>query len=203
METMYERIKRLRQQKGMNQEELAIKCGFVSRSSISKIEKGQRDIRQGQILALAKALDVTPQYLMDGIEPNAEFTPFVQVPLFDSISAGLGTTRDEPIGTHPVVVHSKEEAENTLCVTVSGDSMSPRIENGDIIQIRQQRSVDSGDLAAVLLDDANYFVKKVEYGADYIRLISLNPDYKPIVLRGAEVQRCFVLGKVMTITKRC
>lgn len=203
METMYERIRRLRIAKGFSQEELALKCGFTARSSISKIELGQRDIRQGQIAAIAKALNVTPQYLMDGEEPNAVFTPYIQAPLYESISAGLGTTRREPIGTHPCVVHNQEEADNTLCVTVQGDSMSPKIENGDIIQIRQQRSVDSGDIAAVLLDGAEYFVKKVEYGADYIRLISLNMNYEPILLKGSDVQRCFVLGKIIAITKRC
>ena len=176
----------------------------IPKSAMSQYRSGAFEPKADRLSLLAKALNVSEAWLMGyDIEPNATFTPFIQAPLYESISAGLGTTKSEPIGTHPCVVHNQEEAENTLCVIVEGDSMSPKIENGDIVQIRQQRSVDSGDIAAVLLDNEDYFVKKVEYGTDYIRLISINQNYKPITLKGAEVQRCFVLGKVVTITKRC
>lgn len=199
-------IKTKRKERHLTMKRVAEYVG-VSEATVSRWESGNiANMGRDKIAKLAEVLDVSPSVIAgyeEDVQPNAEFSPFVQAPLFDSISAGLGTTRREPIGTYPVVVHSREEAENTLCVTVSGDSMSPKIENGDIVQIRQQRSVDSGDLAAVLLDNADYFVKKVEYGADYIRLISLNQNYSPILLKGADVQRCFVLGKVMSITKRC
>lgn len=200
METMYERIRRLRTDKGMSQEELAIKSGFTSRSSISKIEKGQRDIRQGQISAIAKALGVSPVYLMDGEE--AENIANFYAPLFASVSAGLGSTRTEPLGYHPCVVSSQAEAENTFCVIVNGDSMSPDIKDGDIIQIRKQSSVDYGDIAVVTLDETEHLVKKVEYGENYIRLISLNTAYEPIVLLGSDVLRCSVEGKVIGSFKR-
>ena len=189
--------------KGKTQTELAEHLG-VTKGAVSQWCSGYRSPSAKMAIKIAEWLNIKLSDLTDEkSKPNAVFTPYIQAPLFDSISAGLGTTRKEPIGTHPCVVHNQEEAEQTLCVTVEGDSMSPKIENGDIIQIRQQRSVDSGDIAAILLDDTEYFVKKVEYGVDYIRLISLNMNYQPIVLRGADVQRCFVLGKVVSITKRC
>ena len=153
-------------------------------------------------MAISKALDVSPMYLMDGEEPNVEFVPHIQAPLFASVSAGLGSTREEAIGTYPCVVSNKEEAENTFCVIVSGDSMSPEINDGDIIQVRRQTSVDSGDIAIIVVDDTDYFVKKVDYGVDYIRLISLNKDYEPIIFKDAEVLRCDVRGKVIGSFKR-
>jgi len=197
METMYERIRRLRTERGMSQEELATKCGFTSRSSISKIEKGQRDIRQGQILAIAKVLNVSPQYLMDGIEPNAEIPSQVQVPLFASVSAGFGSTREEAIGTFPVTNGGKD----VIAVLVSGDSMSPTIADGDTIIVKRQTSVDYGDIAVVRVDE-EHFVKKVEYTPEYIRLVSLNEKYKPMVLTGKDILRCSVEGKVIGSYKR-
>lgn len=189
--------------KGKTQADLVAYLG-VSKGAVSQWCNGKSSPSAETAKRIAEYLNVNlTELTQERPEPNAAFTPNIQAPLFASISAGLGTARAEPIGTHPCVVHNKEEADNTLCVVVEGDSMSPKIENGDIIQIRQQRSVDSGDIAAVLLDDVDYFVKKVEYGADYIRLISLNANYQPILLKGADVQRCFVLGKVVTITKRC
>lgn len=197
METMYERIRRLRIEKGLSQEELAFKCGFTSRSSISKIELGQRDIRQGQIKAIAKVLNVTPQFLMDGIEPNAEIPEQIQVPLFASVSAGFGSTREEAIGTFPVTGVTGD----IIAVLVSGDSMSPTIADGDTIIVRRQTSVDYGDIAVVRVDD-EHFVKKVEYTPEYIRLVSLNDKYPPLVLVGKDILRCSVEGKVIGSYKR-
>lgn len=62
--TIYERIRELREELGLTQEELAQKVGYRSRSSINKIEAGQRDINQSQIEDFADALGVSPGYLM-------------------------------------------------------------------------------------------------------------------------------------------
>lgn len=205
-ENMYQRIKRLRKSQGLSQQELAERIGFADRSSVSRIEHGEFDLKANIIGNIAKVLDVSPSYLMDGEEkehpqPNATPSPYLNAPLFASVSAGFGTSRDEAIGTYPCVVSSEDEAYNTLCVIVEGDSMSPKIENGDIIQVRRQSSVDSGDIAVVQLDRQDFYVKKVEYGADYIRLVSLNANYPPIILKGAEVLRCDVKGKVKRVTR--
>lgn len=69
--TIYERIKSLRESKGLTQEDLALKVGYKSRSAINKIEAGIRDINQTQIVAFAKALGTTPGYLM-GWEGNEQ-----------------------------------------------------------------------------------------------------------------------------------
>lgn len=66
--TIYERIKVLRVKKGMSQEELAKAVGYVGRSAISKVEKGERDISQSMIAKYANALGVSPAYLLYGEE---------------------------------------------------------------------------------------------------------------------------------------
>ena len=61
---LYKNIKRLREEKGMSQDELAQRTGYTSRSSIAKIEKGEVDLQQSKIIAFAKALGTTPGKLM-------------------------------------------------------------------------------------------------------------------------------------------
>lgn len=61
---LYKNIKKLREEKGMSQDELARLTGYTSRSSIAKIEKGDVDLQQSKILAFAKALGTTPGKLM-------------------------------------------------------------------------------------------------------------------------------------------
>lgn len=61
---LYRNIKMLREEKGMSQDELAKLCGYTSRSSIAKIEKGEVDIQNSKILLFANALGTTPGKLM-------------------------------------------------------------------------------------------------------------------------------------------
>ena len=63
METIYERIRRLRQENNMSQDELAKKTGYTSRSTINKIEAGKIDISRAKIKVFADALGVTPGIL--------------------------------------------------------------------------------------------------------------------------------------------
>lgn len=58
------RIRAKREELGMTQEQLANKLGYKSKSSITKIESGDRDLRQKKIKTIADALSTTPDYLM-------------------------------------------------------------------------------------------------------------------------------------------
>ena len=62
--TIGQRIKRLREELGMSQEELAMKIGFKSRSSINKIELDKQFPKQSTIAAFARILNTTPNYLL-------------------------------------------------------------------------------------------------------------------------------------------
>jgi len=72
MKTMYERIRDLRIERNMSQEDLAKVMGYRDRSMITKIEGGKVDISQKKIVAFAEALGTTPRYLMDGDEVEEE-----------------------------------------------------------------------------------------------------------------------------------
>lgn len=205
------KLKEYRLSKSLSQEELAKKLN-TTKQVISRYEREERSPKLTAAIEIAKKLNIPVEMLIDDSKalnldnlspeaPNVEFVPQINAPLFASVSAGFGSTREEAIGTFPCVVRSAEEAENTLCVIVSGDSMYPDINNGDIIQVRRQTSVDYGDIAVVRID-GEHFVKKVEYGPDYIRLVSINEKYAPRVLKGPEVLSCSVVGKVIGSFKR-
>lgn len=77
MET-YEKVKQLRLQAGLSQGELAKKAGYTDRSSIAKIESGGVDLTETKIIALAKALGVTPAVLMCLDDPEPAISPAKQ-----------------------------------------------------------------------------------------------------------------------------
>lgn len=57
-------VKERREQLGLSQDELARRVGYTNRSSIARIERGDTDIPQSKLYDIARALRVTPSYLM-------------------------------------------------------------------------------------------------------------------------------------------
>nr|DAL88823.1 MAG TPA: Repressor protein CI [Caudoviricetes sp.] len=132
---------------------------------------------------------------------SAVFSDHIRmIPVFESVSAGFGALAENTItGYQPVRIVSDTEAEETICIRVTGDSMYPKIEDGDIIQVRKQESVDSGDIAVVLLDGDEGLVKRVLYGRNWIELHSINPMYPVQRYEGIDVQRIRVVGLVRSV----
>ena len=212
---LYENIRKRRIELGLSQQDLAEKLGYKSRSAINKIEMGINDLTQSKIIAFAKALNTTPGELM-GLDDKSESIDdkinsafnvvdnkyLRSIPVYESVSAGFGAYADSRIVEYiPLFIKSDYEAQNTLCVKVIGDSMYPKIEDGDIIQVEKRDSVDSGKIAVVLVDGEEGFVKKVVYGSDWIELHSFNPAYKTMRFTGADVQRISVVGLVKRVIK--
>lgn len=67
-------IRRRRIELGLSQEELAERCGFKSKSSINKMEAGVQGLPQSKIIAVAKALETTPGYILgwEGVEDSQQ-----------------------------------------------------------------------------------------------------------------------------------
>ncbi len=124
------------------------------------------------------------------------------IPVYESVSAGFGVVAQNLILEYmPIYIHSDSEANETICIMVTGDSMSPNIENGDIIQVHKQSSVDSGSIAVVLVDGDEALVKKVIYGSNFVELHSFNPEYKTLRFEGADLMRLQVIGLVKNTLK--
>lgn len=82
-------------------------------------------------------------------------------PVYDSISAGFGViAQDVPVDYMPTYITCPSEQDKYIWINVHGDSMSPLIDDGSKILIKKQTSVDSGQIAAVLVDDEEAVVKR-------------------------------------------
>lgn len=210
------RIESARTELNLTQEELAKELG-LNKSTIQRYETGQvKKIKIPVIDAMAKILKVNPSWLSDrsenrevvqSINSNAEFLSKNEVriiPVFETVSAGFGAyASNEIIDYMPLYIESDYEAEETLCIKVKGDSMYPKIENGDIVQVHKQDSVDNGQIAVVLIDGDEGLVKKVFVYKDYIELISINPEYPPKRFEKEEMNRVKIVGLVRKIIKEC
>lgn len=203
-------IEERRKELGLTLEEIGNAVG-VSKSTVKKWESGYiSNMRRDKIALLAKALNIKPTQLIntdDNPEPSniSNIIPaenLHMIPVFASVSAGFGAyASDEILEYIPTVLTNPYEANITLGIKVTGNSMYPKIEDGDTIVVRKQESVDSGSIAVILLDGEEGLVKKVKYGPDWIDLISINPEYPVKHFEGSEVQRLRVVGLVRQVIK--
>lgn len=201
-------IEERRKELNLTLEEIGNAVG-VSKSTVKKWESGYiSNMKRDKISLLAKVLQISPTKLIDDddpIESNATILPqsdIRMIPLFESVSAGFGAAAcDCVIGYIPTVIHNPYEAAETIAIRVSGDSMYPKIEDGDTIVVHKQSSVDSGQIAVVLIDGEDAVVKKVKYGSNWVDLISINPEFKTRHFENEELNRLRILGLVRQIIK--
>lgn len=202
-------IKKLRLEKGLTQEELGNLVG-VKRAAVNKWESGLvQNLKRTTIKRLSEIFDVSPASFIDnGFDCQSNISAVIpsnkiyQIPIFASVSAGFGAyAAEDVVDILPMVIDNPYDAPDMIGIQVKGNSMYPKIEDGDIIVVRKQESVDSGDVAVILLDETEGLVKKVVYGDDWIELQSFNPEYQTRRFDGAEVQRLRVVGKVLKVVK--
>lgn len=204
MANPYDRIRQRREELGLSQSELAARLGYSDRSTIAKIEKGVNDITQSKIVAFAEALETTTAYLM-GWSDSTECRPdniismpeMRKIPLIGSIACGAPIIAEEHIEDYidiPKHIHAD------FALTCKGDSMiNARIFDGDIVYIRKQDTVENGEIAAVLIED-EATLKRVRLFDDHISLEPENPQYRPIVYWGEEMNSVRILGKAVAFT---
>lgn len=180
METMYERIRRLRERKGWSQDELAKKCGYNGRSAISKIEKGERDLRADKILAIATALGVSPSYLMDG-EPTNKINVTGFIPVVGQIAAGQPIlARENIIEYIPTLLTNPDEY---FGLRVNGDSMvGVGIFNGAYAILKKQNCAENGQIVACMVNGEEATLKRYREQGDNVILMPENNSYSPIIV---------------------
>lgn len=203
MSELSTRVRLRREELGLSQEQLAQRMGYRSKSSITKLEKGVNDIPQAKLEELAAALETTPAYLL-GLDvpcPPPGFEPLpamAMVPLVGSIACGTPITAEQNIEQYigvPAAWHAD------FALTCHGDSMAPTICDGDIVCIRRQPEVESGQVAAVRIGD-EATLKHFYRSGDVVQLIAENPAVcPPMVYAGTQLEEMAVEGLAVGICR--
>lgn len=196
------RIRAAREAKGMSQEELGATCG-TTKQTIFKYENGIiTNIPSDKLEKIAEVLDITPAYIMgwdehDSLPLNIFPMPETKtVPRVGAIACGRPILAEENLVCYDAV---PEYVKCDFTLVCKGDSMiNARIFEGDIVCIRQQQEVESGEIAAVLIDgefEKEATLKRVRIFKDHIVLEPENPNYRPLVFWDKDVEKIHILGK--------
>lgn len=140
-------------------------------------------------------------YLPAGLQPAA---PSVRVPVLGAVHAGLPTLALEDVEEYETVDASEIPPGYTcFYLRVEGDSMvNARICPGDLVFVRKQEDVESGDIAVVMVDGENATLKRVLKKNGLIILQAENPKYDPLLFTQEECSRLRIIGKVLHVKFR-
>lgn len=202
------RIKEQREAIGMTQEELANKLGYKNKSTIAKIEVGANDIVQSKVIEFANALNTTIAYLMgwdNNISPISNITnnkkKGVTINVLGRVAAGI------PIEAIEDIIDTEEISEEMAAtgeffgLQIHGNSMEPRICEGDIVIVRQQNDAESGEIVIATVNGTDATCKRLRKYRDGIELISFNPSYEPMFYSNEDIEEkpIRIIGKVVEL----
>lgn len=196
--TLGDRIRLRREELRMSQEELAIRLGYKSRSTIAKIESGENDLTQSKIVAFAEALNTTARWLLDYDDSDTTLPPgthrpqFKKVPMLGYAAAGQ-PLEDLNQDTPYYDIENKYDVD--FCITVRGDSMiDANINDGDIVFIKSMPEVPNGKIACVEIDNEKVCLKRFYKAGKTVSLASANSKYAPMFFTEDTCESIKVLG---------
>lgn len=216
MSKFSERFKLLRKERGLSQAALATELGFT-KSSVNMYERGDREPGLESLETIADFFNVDMDYLLgkSDVQNRFLYTPASDaesvalpdnilpmpatytVPLLGTIACGEPILAAENIEDN---VEVPEHIHADFALRCKGDSMiNARIHDGDIVYIRQQPTVNNGEIAAVLIGD-EATLKRVYVYEDHVVLQPENPAYEPLVYFKDAMQAVRILGKAVGFT---
>lgn len=201
------RIKARRKQLGLSAEEIAKKMN-VSPATVYRYESSDiMNMGIDKLASIAKALNCSPAYLMGWTDDskvssiNEKSRKGVKIPVLGNVAAGIPIEAIEDIVDYEEIDEELADRGEYFGLRIKGDSMQPKFDTGDVVIVRRQSTVDSGDIAVVLVNGDSATVKKVKITKDGILLIPTNPDYEPMFYSRQEILDLpvIILGKVVEL----
>ena len=120
----------------------------------------------------------------------------VKIPLLSTIPAGKTATMFHPDHPERYVTVDNVKDPSAFALLVKGNSMAPKIEEGDIVVVSPQEEARSGDICVVRVNDEDV-LKKVKFEGEYLHLIPLNPTFEPVTVHRRDVALVLKVVKVI------
>ena len=208
-------IKKLRNGRGWTQPQLADKLS-VSKQTISNWETGIKVPRMGSLQKLADLFNVKIGEITNAsieyddasilnkpsniIYPLSDSLQRVRIPIIGEIACGDPITAEENIEGYTEETFEKPiPSGNLFALRCKGHSMEPTIHDGSLVTIREQPTVEDGEIAAVLVNgDNEATLKRVKHQGDLIMLMPDNKEYDPIILDKNNPGR--IVGKAVHVS---
>ena len=123
------------------------------------------------------------------------------IPVYARVAAGIPLEASEEIVDREEIPKKWTEFGEYYGLRIRGDSMQPRIEEGDVVIVRKQSTADDGQTVIALVNGNDAVCKKLKVYKDGIALVSNNPIYPPMYFSTSDTQDIPVriIGRVVEI----
>lgn len=191
-----ENLKILRERKQLTQQQLADKLD-ISRSTVGMYENGSREPDFETLELIADFFNVNMDRLIGNLNPTDKRI----IPVLGYVRAGLPIEAVENILDYEEISEDMARQGEYFALKIKGDSMEPRMREGDVVIIKKQNIVDNGDIAVVLVNGNDATVKKFFKYDNGVNLISFNSNYEPFTYTPEQVNNLpvQVIGKVVEL----
>lgn len=200
--TLGDRLRALRERSGKTQRELAaLLC--INRVSYTQYENNKRTPPPDTLRKLAIIFNVSVDYLLgNDVMKTSAAKKGVKIPVLGRVVAGVPIEAIQEILDYEEITPELAATGDFFALKIHGHSMEPRMLEGDVVIVRRQDDVDSGDVAIVLVNGDEATVKRVKKQKDGITLIATNTSvYEPHFYSNAEITNLPVriLGRVVEL----
>lgn len=197
MATFGERLKELRKSNHLTQQTLAEMLN-VDRTTVVKWESDKNLANQDILDFLCDKFGVTLDYLLGR---NNIVIKNNWIKVYGSIAAGIPLEAIVDITDYEEISEEMAKSGEYFALSIKGNSMSPRIQDGDVVILKKQEKVDNGEIAAVLVNGNEATLKKIKILDNGLALIPLNPEYETMFYTSEQVANLPVriIGKLVEL----
>lgn len=213
--TLGEIINDYRTKNSLSMDAFSAKSG-ISKAYISLLEKNQHP-KTGKpitpsvqcIKQASDAMGIDFDILFSKIDGNVSLKKYdnalskhgVVINVLGRVAAGI------PIDAVTDIIDTEEislEMARTgefFGLQIKGDSMEPKISDGDVVIVRQQNDAESGDIVIATINGDEATCKRIRKYRDGIELVSNNPCYEPMFFSNEEIENkpVRIIGRVVEL----
>ncbi len=204
---MYERFEKLLTDNAVKASQVAKSTG-IPPSTFSDWKSGRSKPKLDKIKKISEFFGVSYLWLLGESDSYKESSQSskgsIKIPILGTVIAGIPISAiEEVLGWEEISDKMASQGEY-FALRIKGDSMSPVMDEGDVVIVKKQNNVDSGDIAIICINGNEATCKKLVKHKDGINLMSLNSKYEPMYYNQKDIieKPISIIGKVIELRRR-
>jgi repressor LexA len=196
-------LKRIREEHNLSQKALSEKIN-VSQQTVGSWETNRTSPSPEMIKSIAEYFEISTDVLIGNIVKSKK--PLVKrevlrIPVYGRVAAGVPIQAVEDIIDYEEAWKDEFSDGEYIALQIKGNSMEPKFSTGDVVLVRLQPDVDSGQIAVVIINGDEATVKRLIKHSNGIALVSTNPEYEPMYFSNKQIEDLpvTVLGRVVEL----
>lgn len=159
--------------------------------------------RMGKVQRLADYFNIGKSDLIDDkpINSSVNTTKGIKINVLGRVAAGIPIEAIENIIDTEEISEELARTGNFFGLQIHGDSMEPKISDGDVVIVRQQDDAESGDIVIATVNGDEATCKRLRKYRDGIELVANNPTYEPLFFSNEEIinKPVRIIGRVVEL----